>query len=78
MHDVALRRIDPEKNMARFYDVGVEPTLFGDWAVVRSWGRIGSRGRVLETWFSAASIALALADRYETAKRRRGYREAGC
>jgi predicted DNA-binding WGR domain protein len=78
MGDVSLRRIDPEKNMARFYAVGIEPTLFGEWAVVRNWGRIGARGRSLETWFSEHAPALACADRFEAAKRRRGYREAGC
>jgi predicted DNA-binding WGR domain protein len=78
MRDVALRRIDTGKNMARFYAVAIEPTLFGDWAVVRRWGRIGSHGQSMETWFSDPSPALACADRHEAAKRRRGYREAGC
>ena len=83
MRDVALPRIDAAKNMARFYAVGVEPTLFGDWAVVRRWGRIGAQGRSMETWFShpsppLPSPALACADRFEAAKRRHGYREAGC
>ena len=31
--------------MARFYVLAIEPTLFGDTAVVREWGRIGSLGR---------------------------------
>ncbi len=78
MSDVALRRIEPEKNMARFYVVGVERTPFGDGAVVRSWGRIGSRRRSIETWFSEPSPAGVLASRLEAAKRRRGYRERGC
>lgn len=38
---VSLRRIEPEKNMARFYEISLQPTLFGDVAVVRHWGRIG-------------------------------------
>ena len=78
MGDVALRRIDRDKNMARFYAVTIERTLFGDWAVVRRWGRVGTSGRTMETWFSEPSPALACADQHETAKRRRGYREAGC
>lgn len=78
MRDVALRRIDPDKNMARFYAIAIERTLFGDWAVVRRWGRIGTGGRAMETWFSEPSLALARADQHEAAKRRRGYREAGC
>ena len=64
--------------MARFYVVDVEPTLLGDWVVVRSWGRIGSRRRSMETWFCDALSALACAERHEAAKHRRGYREAQC
>ena len=78
MHNVALRRLQPKKNMARFYAIGVQPTLFGDWAVVRRWGRIGAYGRTQETWFSEPSPALACAVRFESVKRRRGYREVGC
>lgn len=36
-----LRRIEPEKNMHRFYHVQIERTLFGEWCVIRRWGRIG-------------------------------------
>ncbi len=31
--------------MARFYVLAIEPTLFGETALVREWGRIGSWGR---------------------------------
>ncbi|WP_453968278.1 WGR domain-containing protein [Bradyrhizobium ottawaense] len=31
--------------MARFYVLTIEPTLFGDTALVREWGRLGQRGR---------------------------------
>jgi predicted DNA-binding WGR domain protein len=33
-----LRRIDPDRNMTRFYTMGVQPTLFGEWALFREWG----------------------------------------
>ena len=32
--------------MARFYKIDVQPTLFGEWAAVREWGRIGRAGTV--------------------------------
>jgi predicted DNA-binding WGR domain protein len=35
---------DPARNMNRFYVVEVTPTLFGEWAVLREWGRRGSPG----------------------------------
>lgn len=31
--------------MARFYMLSLEPALFGEVAVLRHWGRIGTRGR---------------------------------
>jgi hypothetical protein len=40
-----LRRIDPDRNMARFYSMSVQPNLFGEWLLFRVWGRIGSPGR---------------------------------
>jgi len=35
---------DPTRNIDRFYVVQVLPTLFGDWTVLREWGRRGSPG----------------------------------
>jgi predicted DNA-binding WGR domain protein len=47
--------------MARFYVLAIEPTLFGDTAVVREWGRIGSLGRRrLDLYPDTASAAEAL------------------
>jgi len=72
-----LHRIDPEANMARFYSIDLAPTLFGEVAVLRSWGRIGTRGRTsLETWPSAGE-AEAAANRTLRHKSRRGYSPAG-
>ena len=39
-----LTRTDPTRNIDRFYLVDVVPTLFGDWTVLREWGRRGSPG----------------------------------
>jgi hypothetical protein len=43
MSDVTLNRIDPARNMRRFYSLDVQPDLFGGFAVVKEWGRIGAR-----------------------------------
>ena len=40
-----VQRIDTTKNMARFYAMSIEPDLFGGSALVRRWGRIGTRGQ---------------------------------
>lgn len=42
---LVLHRRDPEDNVARFYVLSIEATLFGGAALVRDWGRIGTRGR---------------------------------
>jgi predicted DNA-binding WGR domain protein len=44
-HPLRLTRYDPGRNMARYYAISVEQTLFGDWALVRDWGRIGQVGQ---------------------------------
>jgi predicted DNA-binding WGR domain protein len=45
MDSLHLRRIDPDRNMARFYSLAIEPNLFGSSSLVRDWGRIGSNGQ---------------------------------
>jgi predicted DNA-binding WGR domain protein len=72
----ALRRCDPARRMARFYAVTVQPTLFGEWAVVRRWGRINTEGRWAEAWYCSVDLACADAMRTIVAKRRRGYIDA--
>jgi predicted DNA-binding WGR domain protein len=38
---LVLERRDSHRNLARFYVLAIEPTLLGDSALVREWGRIG-------------------------------------
>lgn len=42
---LVLQRRDERCNMARFYLLAIEPTLFGDMALIREWGRIVAGGR---------------------------------
>jgi predicted DNA-binding WGR domain protein len=41
---ITLRRIDPARNMQRFYRLDVLPDLFCDFTLVREWGRMGRGG----------------------------------
>lgn len=71
---VHMRCIDPVRNKRRFYALTLQKTLFGQWAVVREWGRIGScAGQRLENWFDEAAMACAFINEIEARKRRRGY-----
>lgn len=42
---VHLIHVDPDVNMARFYGIELQPTLFGEMSVLRTWGRIGTNGK---------------------------------
>ena len=59
--------------MARFYIVAIEQSLFGDHAVVRSWGRIGTKGRSLIELYQGQEQARERQVRLIRAKQRRGY-----
>jgi predicted DNA-binding WGR domain protein len=53
--------------------MSLRPTLFGEWALLREWGRIGSAGRLVSGRFaSEQQAALALAEHLK-AKLSKGY-----
>ena len=68
-----LNHIDPSRNMARYYHMTIQPTLFGEWSLVREWGRIGKGGQVKQASFSSAEEARQAFTRLAKAKQRRGY-----
>ena len=70
---IRLTRRDPTRNMARFYVLALQPTLFGAVTLHLSWGRIGARGQeMMETFGGAAAAGLAL-QKLERTKLRKGY-----
>ena len=71
-----LQRIDTEANMARFYRVDIAPTLFGEVCVLRTWGRIGTRGRTCIETCSTVEDAERAAFLTLRQKMRRGYTPA--
>ena len=68
-----LTRIDPDRNMARYYRLEVQPDLFGGAVLVRNWGRIGAPGQERREWFSSWFDARAAQQRLQQIKARRGY-----
>ena len=73
MTATVLYRIDASKHMHRFYRLDVQPNLFGEWCLMREWGRIGSTGQVRSVPFSTAQEAEAALQRQRRAKEKRGY-----
>ncbi len=73
MSDVYLIRVDASQNMARYYRMSVQPTLFGEWSVVREWGRIGRGGQVRTSPYSSEAEAALAMVAIERRKASRGY-----
>lgn len=70
---IYLTKIDPAENEARFYVLDVQPTLFGEWALVKEWGRIGSEGEQRMTWFDEEREAYDALSQEIKKRWRRGY-----
>jgi predicted DNA-binding WGR domain protein len=73
LSNLVLHRIDAASNMARFYAMSIEPTLFGGEALVRNWGRIGTRGRYRADLFDDEAAAERAMARLARIKCGRGY-----
>lgn len=71
--DVHLRCIDPARNKRRFYALSVQRTLFGEWALVREWGRIGLSGQLRSDLYPSAGPAIDALIELTRQKARRGY-----
>jgi predicted DNA-binding WGR domain protein len=73
MTAITLTRIEPAHRMFRFYQLDVQPDLFGMWCCTREWGRIGSAGRFRAAPFATAAQAQRALEHQRRAKERRGY-----
>jgi predicted DNA-binding WGR domain protein len=70
---VWLRRVEPEKNMARYYHLVVDRDLFGMWCFTREWGRIGRGGQIRTVPYPTPAEARTALEKQRHAKERRGY-----
>ncbi len=71
---LVLDHIDASQNMARYYVLSIEPTLFGETAMVREWGRIGSFGQRRTELYAQHEGARVALGNWLDRKLRRGYR----
>ncbi|WP_298854978.1 WGR domain-containing protein [uncultured Ruegeria sp.] len=74
---VHLIHVDPDVNMARFYGIEMQPTLFGEVSVFRTWGRIGTNGQVMKVTYDDEAEAVDALQKLNKQKRRRGYVPVG-
>ena len=70
---LVLHRCDPSCNMARYYVLAIEPSLFGDATLIREWGRIGRPGQRRVELYENQSCAVEALETWLQRKRRRGY-----
>lgn len=72
-HDV-LHRIEPDRNMARYYDLWLQQDLFGRTSLMCAWGRIGTVGRIRSISFPDTRDAVEAKVGLCRRKLARGYR----
>ena len=56
---VRFESVDAAENRRRVYDLAWQPTLFGDGALVRTWGRQGQPGTTRATFYPDRACAMA-------------------
>lgn len=75
MLTLLCHRVSQDANAARmhYYRVDVTDNLFGEYTVIREWGRVGSRGRNVNAWFANLREAILVADQCYRRATARGY-----
>lgn len=71
--NIHLSKINPEANQRRYYRLSIEPGFFGDWGLVREWGRIGRSGRLRTDWYPTEADAKEACFELHMKKAKRGY-----
>ena len=57
MNAVHLRRIDLTRSMRRFYQLATERDLLGGVRLVKTWGRVGTKGRCMAEHHDDEAVA---------------------
>ncbi|WP_044045236.1 WGR domain-containing protein [Octadecabacter antarcticus] len=68
-----LTKTNPDANLYRYYHMDIVKGLFGDWGLVREWGRIGSSGQLRTDWFETEHDAKGARFALHMTKAKRGY-----
>jgi predicted DNA-binding WGR domain protein len=70
-------RDGPTRNVHQFYRMENMPGLFGEWSLVREWGRIGQPGQVRDDWNDTEAAANEARFDILMKKAKRGCEEQG-
>jgi predicted DNA-binding WGR domain protein len=73
-HAARFISVDPAQRRFRFYELRLQPALWGGVALVRAWGRLGAPGRWRATEYPDRAAAEPAAARAVRRRLRRGYR----
>jgi predicted DNA-binding WGR domain protein len=73
-HELRLVSVDPATNRRRFYALRWQPSLFGEPALLRTWGRLGTVGRSRASAYPDAASAQAAIVALLRRRLRHGYR----
>jgi predicted DNA-binding WGR domain protein len=71
---IYLERHNPALGMHRYYCLAVEKNLFGEFSLVRTWGRTGQPSQMKIELHATEHDAQAALFRKEREKRKKGYR----
>jgi predicted DNA-binding WGR domain protein len=70
---LVLDGCDPTCNMARYYVLSIETSLFGDASLIREWGCIGRSGQRRVELYETQSKAVEALETWLQRKCKRGY-----
>lgn len=71
---IRLEKVDLARRQQRFYILHATQTLFGEWCLIREWGRIGTKGgQVKVDYLTSGAEALVALEDLKSKKVRRGY-----
>jgi predicted DNA-binding WGR domain protein len=70
---VHLTSVDPRRNRYRYYVLSWQPLLWGGGALIRTYGRVGTRGQTLEVRYPDRASAQPEIERLLRLRLRHGY-----
>ncbi|MHB1581470.1 MAG: WGR domain-containing protein [Acidithiobacillus sp.] len=68
------QKIQPENDLYRYYRLTLQQNLWGEWELIKSWGRIGRKPtRTVRIGIAGPDSAAAMAEEVAKVRRRRQY-----